>query len=245
MQSYCYNTSRSNKLLWLLLFVPVVFFLNTRGRKRIPCYSSFQCWRLCRWRRCAEPRNRISSGQNRRCSGRAAERHPGNLTELVIALQRPCMPGNICWSRHRLPAPSSPIRCSCSARQCCSAGSNTMCRSSTASAPGCRLACCFLPRWRYWFRRRYHRQMRQPATSCSILSLGLSILLIAAYALSMLFSLVTHRQGLPAHNMKNRPAKALATTTGIADTGGRDATGGAGGVKCLSNRCNRLPNPLA
>ena len=116
----------------------------------------------------------------------------GNLTELVIALTalrggqymlvKASIAGAIVTNTlFMLGAPSS------------WAASGITCRSSTGSAPGSRPGCCSWPRWRCWFHRRSWGPTRPAAGVGQILSVGLSVLLIAAYALGLLFSLRTHR----------------------------------------------------
>ena len=74
----------------------------------------------------------------------------GNLTELVIALAALRAGEYALVTSVASPARSSPTRCSCLVRRCCSVGSSITCRSSTGSTPGFRPGCSSWPRWRCW-----------------------------------------------------------------------------------------------
>ena len=138
---------RHNPLLWLLAFVPVVLaaeHLKPEAQTLLFVLSVLAIVPLAALLSHATESVAAKTGD---AVGGLLNATLGNLTELVIALAALCA-GSTCWSRPPLPARSSPTRCSCWALRFCLAGSSTMSRNSTGSAPAFRRACCSWPRSR-------------------------------------------------------------------------------------------------
>ena len=217
------NDIRNTPLLWLLAFVPVVFAAQALKPEAHTLLFVLSVLAIVPLAALLSHATESVAAQDRRRGRRPAQRHarqPDRAGDRAhgAACRAICAREGLDRRRDR-----HQYACSCSARRSCSAGSSTTCRNTTASARGCRPACCFSPR----LRCSIPSVVAEPDSGAAdaavqqTLSVGLSVLLIVTYGLRLLFSLKTHREffGSAEHAASTRGAwpigLALATLAGV------------------------------
>ena len=219
---------RHNRLLWLLVFVPVLFVAQGSSPTRTPCCSCFLSRRSCRWPRCSATRPSPWPRKTGDTVGGLLNATLGNLTELVIALTA------LHAGQYMLVKAS--IAGAIVTNTLVHAGHVVSARRAQASRPGIqphqrpppgqpavsgnRRAADSVGRSR---RPIPPRQRKFTQT----LSVGLSVLLIVAYGLGLVFSLKTHREFFERRQHGGAPTRPWPMGLALATLGGRHRAGRA------------------
>jgi Ca2+:H+ antiporter len=103
---------RHNPLLWLLVFVPAVFAAESLGPPSPTVLLLLSVLAIVPLAALLSRATESVAARTGDTIGGLLNATLGNLTELVIALTA-LTRASTCWSRRRLPGPSSPTACSC------------------------------------------------------------------------------------------------------------------------------------
>ncbi len=220
---------RHNKLLWLLAFVPAVFAAKNLRHDEHTLLFVLSVLAIVPLAALLSHATESVAAKTGDAIGGLLNATLGNLTELVIALtalaRRTIRAGEgVAGRRHRhqhvvharrVPPPrrTQVSRPGIQPRQRPHAGRSALPGNGRAAR----------------FRRRFPRSTRpRGAAFTQKLSVGLSVLLIVAYALSMFFSMKTHPELFASAESGEAGAHAVADGPGPGDTGRRHGPGRAG-----------------